>query len=265
MYTKQTWNTGDVITEEKLNHIEEGVSTGGGIYSVENVTYFDGEVTTEPGKGGMNFGYISIDNMTSKKELQITFNGEEYTLPYVADSEERIGWGELDDNSQPAFSNYPIFVDYPDGQDIQEVAVYTAGAGTYSLTIKDEDLQINSEFKEKINSVIIPVNIRNDVVFKINNDTADFIEVSEDLNDVIANNWVYVNDFDLNLLLCVKGKIKTVLPADEASVPSGKQYLANDCQGFFVYYVVPQLEAAPTFKPAVIVKEGTATFKNKLD
>lgn len=28
-YEKQTWNTGDVITEEKLNHIEDGIANGG--------------------------------------------------------------------------------------------------------------------------------------------------------------------------------------------------------------------------------------------
>lgn len=29
MYTKQTWKTGDVITEEKLNHMEEGIASCG--------------------------------------------------------------------------------------------------------------------------------------------------------------------------------------------------------------------------------------------
>jgi hypothetical protein len=29
MYEKQTWNTGDVITEEKLNHMEDGIASCG--------------------------------------------------------------------------------------------------------------------------------------------------------------------------------------------------------------------------------------------
>lgn len=29
MYEKQTWTTGDVITEEKLNHMEDGIASGG--------------------------------------------------------------------------------------------------------------------------------------------------------------------------------------------------------------------------------------------
>ena len=34
MYEKQTWATGDVITEEKLNHMEDGISNAGGVMVV---------------------------------------------------------------------------------------------------------------------------------------------------------------------------------------------------------------------------------------
>lgn len=49
-YEKQTWVTGDVITAEKLNHMEEGISSGGGLTSdikdallqlAEKVAYID--------------------------------------------------------------------------------------------------------------------------------------------------------------------------------------------------------------------------------
>lgn len=32
-YEKQEWKTGDVITESKLNHIEDGIANGGGVIS----------------------------------------------------------------------------------------------------------------------------------------------------------------------------------------------------------------------------------------
>ena len=35
-YEKQTWKTGDVITEEKLNHMEDGISNVGGIFFVKS-------------------------------------------------------------------------------------------------------------------------------------------------------------------------------------------------------------------------------------
>ena len=36
-YTKQTWVTGDTITAEKLNHIEDGVADSGSVFNI-NVT-----------------------------------------------------------------------------------------------------------------------------------------------------------------------------------------------------------------------------------
>ena len=38
-YTKQTWTTGDTITAEKLNHMEDGISEGGGSSGGENVVF----------------------------------------------------------------------------------------------------------------------------------------------------------------------------------------------------------------------------------
>lgn len=37
-YEKQTWVTGEVITKEKLNHMEDGIANGGSSYFRVNVT-----------------------------------------------------------------------------------------------------------------------------------------------------------------------------------------------------------------------------------
>lgn len=60
MYEKQTWVTGETITEDKLNHMEDGIATGGGIYSVGNTVYYDGQVTTadEARLGGVCRRYL---------------------------------------------------------------------------------------------------------------------------------------------------------------------------------------------------------------
>ena len=34
MYEKQNWKTGDVITQEKLNHMEDGIASSGGMFVV---------------------------------------------------------------------------------------------------------------------------------------------------------------------------------------------------------------------------------------
>lgn len=40
-YEKQTWTTGEVITQEKLNHMEDGIANAGGDAGEERYTYFD--------------------------------------------------------------------------------------------------------------------------------------------------------------------------------------------------------------------------------
>lgn len=40
-YTKQTWNNGDVITAEKLNHMEEGIAEGGSSGGGPLTAHFD--------------------------------------------------------------------------------------------------------------------------------------------------------------------------------------------------------------------------------
>lgn len=32
-YEKQTWETGEIITAEKLNHMENGIENAGGVFS----------------------------------------------------------------------------------------------------------------------------------------------------------------------------------------------------------------------------------------
>lgn len=43
-YEKQNWKNGDVITESKLNHMEDGIATGGGVLVVNAIT--EGQTTT---------------------------------------------------------------------------------------------------------------------------------------------------------------------------------------------------------------------------
>ncbi len=35
-YTKNTWNTGDIVSSQKLNHMEDGIADAGGIMVINN-------------------------------------------------------------------------------------------------------------------------------------------------------------------------------------------------------------------------------------
>lgn len=41
-YEKQTWQTGDVVTSAKLNHMEDGIAAGGDVF----VVHYDGGTST---------------------------------------------------------------------------------------------------------------------------------------------------------------------------------------------------------------------------
>ena len=46
-YTKQTWATGDTITAEKLNHMEDGIVQGGGVTIVTISVNYDEQTEEE--------------------------------------------------------------------------------------------------------------------------------------------------------------------------------------------------------------------------
>ena len=57
-YTKTTWSENDIITADKLNNIEEGVSQSNSVYEIENekfLTYF---------KTGGGYGNMQICKIT---------------------------------------------------------------------------------------------------------------------------------------------------------------------------------------------------------
>ena len=71
-YEKQTWQTGDVITQEKLNHMEDGIANVGGgaefVKLIENANLSFGENQSYAGGGkafvdGKTFGEL-IGNKT---------------------------------------------------------------------------------------------------------------------------------------------------------------------------------------------------------
>ena len=75
-YEKQTWNDGDIITKEKLTHIEEGIANSGGGGS-------DGVVNFKP-----DFPYIlrisgNRDDVINSLECD-AFEYEGYYYPYFA-------------------------------------------------------------------------------------------------------------------------------------------------------------------------------------
>lgn len=150
-YEKQTWNTGDLITEEKLNHMEDGIATGGGIYSVNEMYLFDGEVTTIEDGGVFPSAIITLQGDLPKSDISVTFNGENYTLPYVHSEEDGEYWGEVGE-TDPSFTNFPVYIDILFGA----TNVMTAETGTYSLKINEkvQKFEVNDSFTSALGLIV---------------------------------------------------------------------------------------------------------------
>lgn len=70
-YTKTTWQTGDTITAEKLNHIEDGIADSGSVFNIN--------VTEEGTAWTMNKTWNEIKNAFLSGKMLVV------SLPYGTD------------------------------------------------------------------------------------------------------------------------------------------------------------------------------------
>lgn len=105
-YTKTTWNTGDVITAEKLNNMEDGITSAQAYTESESVR-FSGSVTTEE-YAGMYGAEIDCDLFDFPNQITVTFDGTEYTCERVA-AGDNFAYGSVSSGA-PDFSEYPFAI-----------------------------------------------------------------------------------------------------------------------------------------------------------
>lgn len=177
-------------------------------------------------------GDIYFDKLLPEKEIQVTFNGREYTLPTAKDPVGQIvGWGELDDNFQNVFSNYPVYID--NREDLESnVSVYTAEAGTYTLKIEASAMSVSDDFSDSLkNSLNMPK------ITVIGTDeetekqlTMTFAEISQ---HYINGEILFVKN-KLVMGVKVRGNVFTVyvLNLTTTGEISIDQYVANSPQGY---------------------------------
>lgn len=86
-YTKQTWTDGEIITDDKLNHMEDGIADAGGGNQIEYLHFQD--LTTHPLVLDKTYGEIKA-LLEAGKTLILVYPvlGDEwsYTQYYMIDS-----------------------------------------------------------------------------------------------------------------------------------------------------------------------------------
>ena len=74
-YTKQTWNTGDVITAQKLNHMEDGIESVGGLFVVHITQNDGGEYVADKTYAEIEAVYDSANDV-----IMAVYDGSPYLL-----------------------------------------------------------------------------------------------------------------------------------------------------------------------------------------
>lgn len=138
-YNPINWQTGDVITAEKLNKMDNGWST-------EDVQLFSETVTTAAGMHGASAKLI-YSNIITGDTITVTFNGTVYVCERI-ESYGHFYYGGLGTQG-PDFSQYPFLISTETGNN----TIYTENAGTYTVMVTSEQASISNGFKTVINSM----------------------------------------------------------------------------------------------------------------
>ncbi len=148
-YTPTNWQTGDIITAQKLNNMENGI-TSTQIYTESEVVRFSNNVTTEE-NNGMYSSNINCDLSDFPEQIKVTFNDVEYTCERIS-AGPVFAYGGLGSNG-PDFSEYPFIAIASDNN----TEVYTETVGTHQIEIAAITKVINEDFTDIINSKIMVI------------------------------------------------------------------------------------------------------------
>lgn len=154
-YEKQTWNNGDVITADKLNHMEDGIDTAGAAdkgyeYTESTIVLYEGELTTSEVQGLGVVALFSEDEI-DVGSITVEFDGTTYILPKNNNGYILI-YGEMS-NNMPVFSQYPCAVlSVPSGGSF----LATPQAGTHLVKIIGTvvTVEVNTGFEKAVETVV---------------------------------------------------------------------------------------------------------------
>lgn len=148
-YTPTAWQTGDVVTAEKLNKLENGV-TSAQVYTESETVRFSGSVTTEA-KEGFNVATINCDLSDLPEQITVVFDGTEYTVSKTGFGNGYFAYGDFGETG-PDFSEYPFVAAAL--QESTTTSLYIENEGTHQMVIKVATKTVNQELADVISNVV---------------------------------------------------------------------------------------------------------------
>lgn len=120
-YTKQTWNTGDTITAQKLNHMEDGIASSGGV------------------------GYDITFNETTNR-TNIIFTADGASFEELSNGDEKKAVLIINANSE-GFEYYPS-VSF--NTDLEEEIAFTFAYGVDPVSTRLFKIKSNGDYTDEI-------------------------------------------------------------------------------------------------------------------
>ena len=151
-YEKQTWQTGDIITADKLNHIENGINSAQ-VYSVSEVVRFSGSVTMVEDEGTY-YADIDCDLSDAPEQIKVTFDGTEYICEKIS-FDSGFAYGGVGE-SEPDFSEYPFFISAD-----KDATILTETAGAHQVEISAVTETLNQDLADVISVMLLMNRVTN--------------------------------------------------------------------------------------------------------
>lgn len=157
-YEKQTWANGDVITAEKLNHIEEGIENGDNGYECTETTeqLFNETVTTVE-HGGMYGATFNYSHPINADELTVVFNGTEYVCPkIISEGDDNAYYGGYDSSAHDVdFTDYPFSISSSNNGNV--IVTESPMTVTVSASVTSSTVETTECFEKAVSKIVSPM------------------------------------------------------------------------------------------------------------
>ena len=153
-YTPINWQTGDTITAEKMNKMDNGwaIESSSQTYANESVTTSDSEYGNE--------GMLSYGSLITADTLKVTIDGIEYECQ-VTEVEGAYLYGGVTSSFEYDFTNYPFAIEstppppfMPGGNARNVFATQTAGTYQVKVEAVSTSLEVSDSFSDACNACV---------------------------------------------------------------------------------------------------------------
>lgn len=161
-YVKQNWECGEMITADKLNHMEDGIENAGGdcdcgFECEEEWTTLTEETVTTELDGDAAYGDLSYSQLIDAESIKVTFNGTVYECEGVEDDHGYTYGASYDINLDAwDWSEYPFQISSYEAPFGIRSRLVTSTAGTYTVKIEAIELNVTTTlcFRKAVDSLI---------------------------------------------------------------------------------------------------------------